>query len=185
MATKLDMISNALILIGDKPLNDLDETRYAATVASNLYPGIALAELSKHYWGFARRKQQLAQLVEVMPDNEYQRSYQLPADMLVLLKTYPNAYDYKIYGKKIYTNAQIKSVDYIANVAESFWPPYFEKLMEFALAKDFAIPIRDASTRKQEMQNEYVIQSRMARYMDSQQHPQNEPQNSPFIEVRF
>lgn len=185
MATKIGMISNALILIGDLPLNDLDEDRDAATFSRNLYDGIALAELSKHYWGFARRKQVLSEVVTTLPDKEYQRVYQLPADMLVLMKTYPNAFDYQIYGKQIYTNARITSVDYIANVPESEWPPYFEKLMEFALAKDLAIPIRDAATRKQEMQNEYVIQSRMARYMDSQQHPQKQPQNHPFVDVRF
>jgi len=185
VATKIDMISNALILLGDLPLNDLDEERDAAVYSRNLYDGIAKAELSKHYWGFARRKQVLSELVDAPADKEYQRIYQLPSDMLVLIKTYPNAYDYQVYGKQIFTNARITSVDYIANVSESQWPPYFEKLMEFALAKDLAIPVRDAATRKQEMQNEYVIQSRMARYMDSQQHPQKQPQNHPFIDVRF
>lgn len=185
MATKIDMISNALILIGDQPLNDLHEDRDAATFSRNLYDGIALAELSKHYWGFARRKQVLSEVVTTLPDKEYQRVYQLPADLLVLMKTYPNAFDYQIYGKQIYTNARITSVDYIANVPESEWPPYFEKMMEYALAVDLSIPVRDSATRREEMIRSYLNQSRMARYSDSQQYPQKQPQHHPFVDVRF
>jgi hypothetical protein len=58
-------------------------------------------------------------------------------------------------------------------------------MIEYALAKDFAIPIRDSSSSKQEMANEYVIQSRMARYADAQQHPITPIADRPFIDVRF
>jgi len=40
MASKLDLVSNALILIGDEPLNSLVGNSRAQKVAANLYDNI-------------------------------------------------------------------------------------------------------------------------------------------------
>ena len=37
MASKIDLVSNALILIGDSPINTLDGNTRAQQVGSNLY----------------------------------------------------------------------------------------------------------------------------------------------------
>lgn len=186
MATKIDLISNALLLIGDLPLNSLTEDSYRAQVAVNLYDHIKLAELGKHRWGFARRKAVISQVLAALPDDEYRFVYQLPTDLVTLIKIYPNQYDYKVYGRQLYTNINnLESVDYIANVGESEFPPHFSKLMEYALARDYVIPIRDNASGKEAMLFEYNEQARSARYLDSQQHPQTSLRSQPFITARF
>ena len=60
MADKLSLINNALILIGDTPLDSLTDGTRAQIVATSLYDNIVENELSKHRWGFARKKAELA-----------------------------------------------------------------------------------------------------------------------------
>ena len=185
MAVKLDLISSALILIGDAPLSAIGDGTKADIVSSKLYDNVVDFELSKHRWGFARKKVQLTLTVDTPEDSEWRSIYQLPADMLTLIKIYPNV-PYRIIGDKLYCNlSQDLFCDYIYSVAEADWPAYFAKVIEYALAKDFAVAVRDSSAAKVEMAAEYEIASRMARFADSQQHPQEPLHNRPFIDVRF
>jgi hypothetical protein len=184
MASKIDLISNALILIGDLPINTFIGNERRKVVARNLYDNIIENELTKHRWGFARRQGPLSLLTASPESKEWQKAYQLPSDMLSLITLYPSI-NYQLYGKQIYCNYnQILHADYIWKVPEDNWPPYFSKMIEYALAKDFASSIRDSATSKQAMAEEYLMASRMARYTDSQQHPQVAFRDRPFISVR-
>jgi hypothetical protein len=184
MASKIELISNALILIGDLPINTLTGNSRAQTVAANLYENIVLNELTKFRWGFARRKAQLS-LLTGEPIEEWEKAYQLPSDILTLIKVSPNV-NYQVYGSKAYTNyAQALYCDYIANVAESEWPSYFNKMIEYALARDFASSIRDSASSADRMAAEYLNASRMARYTDAQQHKTVAIVSRPFVDVRF
>ena len=59
MATKLSLINNALILIGDVPLTSLNSGTRAQVVATSLYDNIVQSELSKFRWGFARTQTEM------------------------------------------------------------------------------------------------------------------------------
>jgi hypothetical protein len=50
--SKLSLINNALILIGDVPLTSLTSGTRAQVVATSLYDNIVQSELSKFRWGF-------------------------------------------------------------------------------------------------------------------------------------
>lgn len=185
MASKIDLISNALILIGDTPINSLTGNDRRQQVANNLYDNVVQSELSKFPWSFARRKAQLSLTTDEPIDNDWRSIYQLPTDLISLIKINPNV-RYNIYGDKLYCNLSQKvTCDYIANVSESEWPVHFSKMIEYALASDFAISIRDNTSTSDSMAAKYVNQSRMARYNDSQQHPQTPIQNQPFLGVRY
>jgi len=105
MASKIDLISNALILIGDTPINSLTGGTRAQQVASSLYDNIVQNELTKHRWGFAKKKAQLSLTTDVPVDNEWKSIYQLPTDLLFLIKLYPST-NYALYGDKVYTDTQ-------------------------------------------------------------------------------
>lgn len=185
MASKINLISNALILIGDQPINSFTGNERRQVVSVNLYDNIVQFELSKHRWGFARRKAQLSLLVDEPIDDDWRSIYQLPTDLITLIKLNPNT-NYQIYGDKVYSNlSQTLHCDYIRNVGESEWPIYFSKMIEYALAKDFAPAIRDSAAAKQDLKNDYLAASSMARYTDSMQHPQTPIVDRPFINVRF
>lgn len=183
MASKIDLISNALILIGDVSINDLVGNDRRKLIARNLYDNIVQNELTKHRWGFCRKKAQLS-LLTAAPIEEWAKSYELPADLLTLIKISPSI-NYQVYGSQIYCNySQALYCDYIYAAPENDWPVYFAKMVEYALARDFATSLRDSTASRVEMAAEYENASRMARYTDSQQHPQVAIQSRPLIEVR-
>jgi hypothetical protein len=185
MASKIDLISNALILIGDLPITSLTGNARAQVVANNLYENIKKAELSKFPWSFARKKFVVTAESVAPVGTEWKKKYTLPSDLLYLIKINPNI-PYRIYGNEIYTNYEESiTVDYIHNVSEALFPESFAKVMEYALAKDFALSVRDSVTTKDIMASEYLNQSRMARFTDSQQQPVTPIQSRPFIDVRF
>mgnify|MGYP003126767478 FL=1 len=184
MATKIELISNALILIGDLPITSLDGNTRAQTVANNLYDNIVQSELTKFTWGFARKKAQIDLTVDSPVGTEWQSIYQLPADMLFLIRVNPLV-PYNLYGDKLYTNTKSALyVDYIYNAPESTWPVYFSKMIEYALAMDFAPSIRDSGGAMDANARQYVNASRMARYTDSQQRPVEPLASNPFVNVR-
>lgn len=186
MASKIDLISNALILIGDTPINSLTGGSRRETVANNLYDNIVQNELTKHRWGFARRQEQMSRLTDVpVNPNQWATIYQLPTDLLFLVTVSPDS-NYQIYGDKVYSNSDgALFADYIANTPENEWPVYFAKMIEYALAMDFAASIRDSSAARGEMAAAYVNASRMARFTDSQQYPTQQVRSNPFTNVRF
>ena len=186
MASKIDLISNALILIGDTPVNALTGGTRRETVASKLYDNIVQNELTKHRWGFARKQEQISRLTETPTNpNSWKSIYQLPTDLLFLVTVSPDS-NYQIFGDKVYSNStDALYADYIYNVPEADWPVYFAKMVEYALAMDFAASIRDSSSARGEMAAAYVNASRMARFTDSQQYPTQQVRSNPFVNVRF
>lgn len=185
MASKIDLISSALVLIGDAPINSLSTGGRAQEVANSLYDRIVANELSKHRWGFARAKAQLSLTTDTPADSEWRSIYQLPSDLITFIRIRPNV-NYQIYGDKVYTNtAGALYCDYIYGAPESEWPEYFAQTIVYALALDFSTSIRDSSSIAGEMAARYENASRMARYTDSQQHPQQPILHNPFADVRF
>lgn len=186
MASKIDLISNALILIGDTPINSLEGGTRRETVANNLYDGIVQNELTKHRWTFARKQVQISKLTDTPADpNGWSSIYQLPTDLLFLITVTPDA-NYQVYGDKLYSNSsQALYADYIYSAPESEWPAHFAKVIEYALAMDFAASIRDSSSARAEMAAAYVNASRMARFTDSQQAPVERIRSNPFASVRY
>jgi hypothetical protein len=200
MATKLSLINNALILIGDVPLTSLNSGTRAQIVATSLYDNIVQSELSKFRWGFARRQQQLVRagapgVGNLTPLFDWSAVYRLPDNMVSLIRLSPSI-PYQVYSEEItspepsgnqtvYVNYEGDLFsDYIYNVPEIDWPAYFSKMIEYALAMDFAPSIRDSASSMQILANQYLNASRMARSTDSQQHPQTPIQDRPFINVR-
>ena len=57
--------------------------------------------------------------------------------------------------------------------------------MEYALARDFSVAIRDETDRFQAMDIRYKEESRNARFQDSQEFPQQAIVDAPFITTRF
>lgn len=182
-ATSVSIASNALILLGHPPISDFSEPGAGAQAATNLYEQSYRNLLTIHRWRFATKKAQLSRLSQE-PLNEYKYQFQLPDDMLYLIRTEYD-HDYEVYGDKLYSNSAAVSIDYLYRVDESQLPAYFIKTMEFFLAAQFAIPVTANSTRMQEYMAFYEQQLRRAKFVDSTQRPPDTFTDSPYTDVRY
>lgn len=180
--TKIGLISKALILCGEKPLQSLSDDRYGATVGANLFEMIYENELQSNRWRFACTKRALSRLVDT-PLNQWQYAYQIPADCLLPLYVYPRT-QYEIYGDHLYTDEATVELDYMFKPEVTELPAYFSQLLVYALARDLVKPITENEKAVVLFQNKYVLQRDRALFADAQGRPPVPVQDSPFTDVR-
>lgn len=185
MATDIDIASNALILIGDEPINSFTEPGAGATAAANLYPDTYQRVLSMHPWTFALKEQVLSQLSQG-PDEliNFTFAYQIPADHIRTWAIFPVAY-YEVVGDLIYSNQDRLLMRYIFKVAETELPAHFIKALEYALATDFAQLITESTSKSQYFEAKFKDQLGSAMAIDSQGHPQRPIIDTPFTDARL
>lgn len=180
--SKIDLISKALILCGEQPLDSLTDRRYGATVGSNLFELIFENELQSNRWRFAVTKASLSRLTST-PLNEWQYAYQLPAESLLPIGVYPSQ-PYEIYGDHLYTNASAVDLEFEFKPDITDCPAYFCMLMTYALARDMIKPITESDAALQLMERKYNRQRDRALYADAQARPARPLDHQPFTAVR-
>lgn len=181
--SKIELISKALILLGEKPLQSLGENRYGATVGSNLFDLFYENEVQSGAWRFCEKKRALSQLVDT-PLNEWQCAYQLPTDMLLPRGVWPRGTPYEIYGQHLYTNATAVDLDYLYKPDVDKIPAYFALLMVYKLAADMAKPITESDAHERKWQKAYDLQRSKAQYADAQGRPAKPILDAPFVDIR-
>lgn len=181
--SKIQIVSNALILLGDAPISSFNDGGAGATAASNLYESGYRNLLSLHRWKFATVQTELAKLTQAPLRDDFKYQYQLPTDYIQLVNTSAGR-DYKIYEDKIYTNAKELFIDYIYRVNEDMLPDYFIMTLQFFFASLFAIPVTGNSTRADEYRLQYEAQFKRAKFQDSTAVPNIQIQHRPYLEVR-
>ena len=180
--TKIGLISKALILCGEQPLQSLSDDRYGATVGSNLYELIFENELASNPWRFCANKKALSR-INSTPLNQFRYIHQIPTDCLLVRFVYPRT-NYEIYGDRIYSDQQTVELDYTFKPEVTAVPAYFSTLMVYALARDMINPITSSLSATQAMQAKYVMQRDRAMYADAQARPSHPVQDNPFTDVR-
>lgn len=180
--TKISLLSKALLLLGEKPLQSLSDDRYGATVGAGLFDLVYENELQSNRWRFACTKASLAKLTDV-PLNQWSAAFQLPADMLLPLYLYP-ATAYEIYGSRIYCNESAAELDYLFKPDPTQLPAYFSTLLTYALARDMANPITGGVDAFKVFELKYLKQRDRALFADAQGRPSTPVRISPFTGVR-
>lgn len=178
----IQISSNALILLGHPPISSFDEPGAGAQGASNLYERSYLNLLTIHRWRFATKKALLARL-SASPLNGYKYQFQLPNDLLYLIKK-EDGFNYEVYGDKLYSDNLTESIDYIYRVNEDNLPPYFVKMFEFFFASQLAIPVVGNTSRAEYYASMYEMQLKRAKFADSTQRPGDTFTQNPYVDVR-
>lgn len=181
-ATKIGIISNALVLCGENPLVSLDDDRYGATVGSNLFDVLYEAEIQSNRWRFSCTKSALSR-INTTPLNEWQYVFQMPPDCLLPLGVWPYSL-YEIYGTHLYTNNSTVNLEHQFKPDISAAPAYFQLLMTYVMAKDMIKPITESDAAVDVMTKKYEVQRNRALFADAQSRPNRPIQDSPFTQTR-
>lgn len=101
--TKELIISNAVCLLGHKPIQNLDNADSMVTAAVQAYDLLLPWILSNNNWRFATAIQPLVQVAEI-PPSPWGSVYILPSGFLKLIRLYPNIYIFDLYNNnRLYT----------------------------------------------------------------------------------
>ena len=148
--TGVSICSDALILLGAKPISSFNDGTDESNACDRLYPDVRDTALSVYPWSFAYKKTQLSRLITT-PETEWQYEYQLPGDRLGnprAVFTTSNAYarpfkEWEIIGDKLMTNELTVYVDYPYQTPEFAMPQYFVQLLKYMMAWHLAYPITE------------------------------------------
>jgi len=184
MATAIDLASNALVLIGDNPINSFTEPGGGATAAANLYDDTYAAFLSMHPWTFALKEQSLSRLTASPdPRTNYKYAFQVPADHIRTWSIMPYS-NYVVVGELIYSNQPALLMRYVYKVNETQLPAHAIKCIEYLLASDFAQIVTESTSKSDYFAGKARLALASAMAIDSQGHPQQRIIDSPFTDVR-
>lgn len=156
--TAVSICSDALILIGAKPISSFNDGTDEASVCDRLYPDIRDSTLVMYPWSFATKKIGLAQLLTA-PTNVWKYAYQLPGDRLAgpravydtaAVGAYPRK-DWEIQGDNLLCNLDAVYIDYQYSVGEYAMPKYFVQLLKYMTAWHIA----EAITEQQDKANKW------------------------------
>lgn len=152
--TAVSICSDALILLGAKPISSFNDGTDEANSCDRLYPDVRDTTLMMYPWSFAYKKVKLARLVTT-PVSEWKYEYQLPGDRLgnprAVFAT-GNAYarpvkEWDIQGDKLLTNMEEVYIDYPYQTPEYAMPQYFIQLLKYMMAWHLAFPITEQEAK--------------------------------------
>jgi hypothetical protein len=199
--TSLSICSDALLMLGAKPISSFDEGTDEASVANRLYPDIRDQALLMYPWSFSFKKTSIARLITT-PTNEYRYEYQLPGDRLTSPRAIydsnatgiPPRKEYRIIGDKLLTDYEQVYIDYQYAVPEYDMPSYFVQLLKYMMSWHLALPITDQTEKSQYWQSVAVGTPsdngrggylRQAMNIDGQGNPTNAINDFSLIAVRY
>jgi hypothetical protein len=199
--TALSICSDALLMLGAKPISSFDEGTDEASVANRLYSDIRDQALVVYPWSFSFKKVQLARL-STTPTNEYRYEYQLPGDRLTSPRAVydtsatniPPVKEYRIMGDKVLCDYEQVWIDYQYAVPEFSMPQYFIQLLKYMMAWHLALPITDQTEKAQYWQGVAVGSPaennrggyiRVAMNVDGAGQPTNAINDFSLIAVRY
>jgi hypothetical protein len=199
--TGVSICSDALILLGAKPITSFNDGTDESSVCDRLYPDVRDMTLSMYRWSFSMKKIGLAQLVTA-PTSVWRYAYQLPGDRLgnpiALFSSSrvgtPVEKEWEIQGDQVLTDLTAAFIDYQYSVPEYAMPQYFVQLLKYQLAWHIAEAITEQGDKAdrwrrialgdpaENMRGGYF---RQACQMDSQGNPSRVIEDYSLIAVRF
>ena len=134
--SEVSICSNALGLVGEKPITSLQDSTARARLCNRWYEIVRDALLEEHSWNFAVARVALNKLA-VTPAFDYDYAFQLPNDYLRVLDTSPKNVSFVIEnGKQLLTNEPAISIKYIQKVTD---PLKFSRNFVMALQTRLAL----------------------------------------------
>ena len=167
MATsKIEICNSALSKLGVEQISSFAETSKASRLCNLQYDKIRKKILREHVWNFAIKRATLAKLAAA-PLFDYSAAFQLPTDCIMPLKINQPT-DFEEEGKTLLMNASTCILQYICDITDvSYFDTAFEEALAFALAAEFAYPLKQSDSLRQSMKASSELEIRNARFYDA------------------
>lgn len=191
MATKEQICSNALMLLGDKAIATFDEDTVRAKLCANLYPTAKEAILREHPWNCAQRRIVLAPLAQA-PAFDWRFQFSLPGDFLRPVQVgyrWSAGEDYLLEGNRILANTNVLPLVYVADATESAFDSLLTDVMIKRMQVDLCYPITKSTSLRESLKEDFYREKppgtlKKAKAVDGQENPPEDWGDSPFISVR-
>lgn len=187
MSTAISICSNALLLLGDKPIADFSEDQDRARLASNLWPQVRDYVLRGHPWNCAIKRVSLAPDVAA-PAFDWAYQFTLPPDYLKALSIGEAGREgeFRVEGRKILADDNPLLLRYVfANDNPATYDPMLVEVMTAEMAHRMAYAITQSASMVDSMAQKASIVMRRARAVDGQDDTPEQLGDSPLLSARF
>ena len=172
MFTKIDLCSMALLKLGEKPIQSLQENTASAQLAQTLFTPITETLLSMFPWKFATKS--------LVLNRNSDGDFIVPTGVLRILTC-----EGQIYGNKIITSGDILEISAIVKTEPEDFPGYFASLVATKLAVEFCIPLLGDTNVFRMMTALYESEYQSAKFVDSTLSRQSNINDFSLINSRF
>ena len=154
MQTKVDLCSMALLKLGERPIQSLNDDSAASQLARTLFDPVMDALIASHPWRFATRTYELNETVD--------GDFVIPADVLRVIKTPGKISD----GRIVAPNDKI-TIAALVRVTPESYPAYFVSLAVTKLAMEFCVPMTGDQSMFRMLAALYETEYSSAKFIDS------------------
>ncbi len=170
MSSNVEIANLALSRLGADLILALDEDTENGRKVLAIYDVVRDIMLAMHPWNFALKRVSLALLAET-PNFGFDNVFQLPPDYLRVIKTdQATDVDYKIEGKKLYTDVSSIKIQYIFRVTDPVeFSPGFVVAFSDELAARLAYPIVGSRSVGADIQKIALLSLKIAKSQDAQE----------------
>lgn len=186
-ATDVSICSNACLLLGAQPINDLAEANDRTLLAANLFPDVRDSVQRSHPWNCCIRRVVLSP-DEAGPAFDWAFQYTLPADWLKTLSVGEAGVEdvFKIEGGKLLCDANPALLRYIArNDNPATWDAMLVRGVTLAMAAAMAYPLTQSATLRDSFRQELEMHMRRSRAVDGQDDTPETLGDSPLLQARM
>ena len=186
MATKVQIISNAIALLGHAPVLSLTNQDSMVVSAEQAFDMLLPGVLTQNNWRFAIQIQQLSESIEV-PPLPWKTIYLLPAGWLKTIRVYPNIYVWDIYeNSKIYAQFQGEwFMEYVFQPDISKLPAHFVQYFVYELAAYLALSNAQQSSFFQALEAKRISAYAMCAAVEAQNRPNFTQVTFPVLNNRY
>lgn len=184
--TKIEIISNASILLGNKEITDLSSSGDFGVAAESAYDLLLDAEIGSNRWRFAAKIEELSFIGALSPDfNQWNYEYQLPADYLSMQRVYPNI-NYEIFGDRLYSpsSGTLQAEYFSSSPPVTKWTAPFKTYFTYLLAEHLAISTTENAAVIRTISQGVSKWAAYALHSSSSSRPNRIMQSQPYITVR-
>lgn len=193
MTSAVDICSNALLLLGAKPINSFEEAVSVnglnrAQLAANLWPTMRDKLLRAHPWNCAKERVVLSPM-STTPPFEYAYQFALPGNYLraLSINDVPESkYDYTIESRKLLADDDTIYLRYVwRNEDPSSWDSQLIYCAERAMAAAMCMAVTGQITLRDSLLGEVNFELKSARATDGQEEPPETLGNFTLLEARY
>jgi len=187
MATDVSICSNASLMLGGQPINDLAEATDRARLASNLYPPVRNYVLRRHPWNCCIKRVVLAPDTET-PAFDWDYQYTLPADYLRAMSVGEASMEveFRIESGKLLCDENPAMLRYVSrNENPATWDDMLVWAMTVSMKAVMAYPITQSASMEQLIEDALKDVLKQARAVDGMEDSPETLGDSPLFASRF
>jgi hypothetical protein len=166
--SKVDICNLALIYCGATLITSLTDDTMEAKICNVLYPVTRDTLLRNGNWNFAAKTSELTLSTETIKGFAY--VYQLPDDLLKVVKLVRTEYSFRIYGNKLASDGAGLSLEYIARIKDvSLYDSSFVEALAQVMASKMIFKFNQSINAKESIKQDAKEALRDARTNDGQE----------------